>query len=149
MPIYEHRQLGKTILGIMGITVTIIGLLLAFVPDDRPPIPVIASILSVAALVAFLFGSLTVVVTDERVTASLGPGLIRKSFRIEEIRDARAVRNHWYYGWGLRLTPAGWMFNVSGFAAVEIELKNGRRFRIGTDEPEQLLAAIKQAAQFS
>jgi len=149
VPIYEHRQLGKTILGIIGISLTLIGLLLALVPDDRPLIPVIAPILAVAVLVAFLFGSLTVVVTEERVTASLGLGLIRKSFRIEEIRDARAVRNHWYYGWGIRLTPTGWMFNVSGFDAVEIELKNGRRFRIGTDEPEQLLAAIKQAARLN
>ncbi len=32
---------------------------------------------------------------------------------------------------------------------MEIELKNGRRFRIGTDEPEQLLAAIKQAARLN
>ncbi|RLE37762.1 hypothetical protein DRJ12_02365, partial [Candidatus Acetothermia bacterium] len=96
MPIYEHRQLGKTMLGIIGITLTLIGLLLVLVPDDRPLIPVIAPILAVAVLVAFLFGSLTVVVTDERVTASLGLGLIRKSFRIEEIRDVRAVRNHWY-----------------------------------------------------
>jgi hypothetical protein len=64
---------------------------------------------------------------------------------VQEIRDARAVRNRWFYGWGIRLTPHGWMFNVSGLDAVELDLPNGRRFRNGTDEPERLLAAIRQA----
>ncbi len=38
--------------------------------------------------------------------------------------------------------PWGWMFNVSGLDAVDIELKDGGRFRIGTDEPEELVRAI-------
>ena len=52
-------------------------------------------------------------------------------------------KNRWYNGWGIRLIPRGWIFNVSGFDAVEIQMKNGRRYRIGTDEPEALLAAIQ------
>jgi len=56
------------------------------------------------------------------------------------------VHNHWYYGRGIKLTPHGWLFNVSGFDAVEIQLKNGRKYRIGTDEPDALLAAIESAA---
>ena len=30
-----------------------------------------------------------------------------------------------------------------GFDAVEVGLNSGRRFRIGTDEPEALLAALE------
>ena len=48
-------------------------------------------------------------------------------------------------GWGIRLIPNGWLWNVSGLGAVELSLVNGQRFRIGTDEPEQLATAIQGA----
>jgi hypothetical protein len=38
-----------------------------------------------------------------------------------------------------------WIFNVSGFDAVEIIMRNGKIYRIGTDIPSGLEAAIKQA----
>ena len=37
-----------------------------------------------------------------------------------------------------------WIYNVSGFDAVEIIMKNGKIYRIGTDVPEELEAAIRQ-----
>jgi hypothetical protein len=37
------------------------------------------------------------------------------------------------------------IFNVSGLDAVEIKMKNGKIYRIGTDEPKQLERAILQA----
>jgi len=36
------------------------------------------------------------------------------------------------------------VYNVSGFDAVEIVLKNGRKDRIGTDAPQELAAAFKE-----
>jgi hypothetical protein len=38
-----------------------------------------------------------------------------------------------------------WIYNVSGFDAVEITLKNGNTYRIGTDEPKELEQAILQS----
>ncbi len=60
-----------------------------------------------------------------------------------DLQKATIVRNRWYYGWGVRLTARGWLYNVSGFDAVEILLKNGRTYRIGTDKPAKLLLAIE------
>jgi hypothetical protein len=37
-----------------------------------------------------------------------------------------------------------WVYNVSGFDAVEIQMRNGRIKRIGTDEPRKLEQAIQQ-----
>jgi hypothetical protein len=34
------------------------------------------------------------------------------------------------------------MYNVWGLDAVEVELSSGKVFRIGTNDPENLLAAI-------
>jgi hypothetical protein len=64
---------------------------------------------------------------------------------VSRITDARPVRNPWYYGLGIHYTSDGWVFNVAGLDAVEIVLENGRKIRIGTDEPERLAAAIHQA----
>jgi hypothetical protein len=60
-----------------------------------------------------------------------------------EIVGFRQVRNKWYYGWGVRGIPGGWMYNVWGLDAVELELASGKKFRIGTNEPEELVAALR------
>ncbi len=56
----------------------------------------------------------------------------------------KAVRNPWYYGWGIRLTPLGWLYNVSGLSAVDVVLEDGRHVQIGTDQPEALERALHQ-----
>jgi hypothetical protein len=92
-----------------------------------------------------LFDSLTVDITATRLIVSFGPGLIKKTFRLDDIMGASAVRNSWLYGWGIRLIPHGWMYNVSGLDAVELDLRDGKKFRIGTDEPDKLLSVILSA----
>lgn len=54
------------------------------------------------------------------------------------------MRNKWWYGWGIRLTPHGWLYNVSGLDAVELHLTGGRKVRLGTAEPAQLSRAINE-----
>ncbi|MBS1223341.1 MAG: hypothetical protein H6R24_19, partial [Proteobacteria bacterium] len=58
----------------------------------------------------------------------------------------RPVRNSWLYGWGIHRTPHGWLYNVSGWEAVEITLASGKRLRLGTDEPGQLTQVLRAAA---
>lgn len=142
--IYRHTQIGKLTLAILAAAMALIAALFLATPGEKP-LAVVAAVLASLLVAMLLFGSLTVEVTPSQVTVRFGPGLIRKTFKTADIRGARIVRNPWYYGWGIRLTPRGWMFNVSGFQAVEIDLGDGRRFRIGTDEPERLLAAIQRA----
>jgi hypothetical protein len=94
------------------------------------------------ALLTIAFGSLTVTVDDEALVFHFGPGVHRRRFLLREIVSARPVRNSPLYGWGIRLTPHGWLYNVSGLDAVELTLASGRRLRIGTDDPEGLLGAL-------
>ena len=74
-----------------------------------------------------------------------GPGLIHKRFKLNEIESCKVVKNHWYNGWGIRLIPHGILYNVSGFYAVEIKLRTGKQYRIGTDVPQELEVAIQKA----
>ncbi|PPT06959.1 hypothetical protein CKA32_002634 [Geitlerinema sp. FC II] len=138
--IYQHTQIGWAILAAFGaVAVLIVGLMLF-----RPSWILDIGVLVILVLLAVVFGTLTVQVGNGKVRCWFGPGWIRKEFELVAIDEVSVVRNRWFYGWGIRLTPEGWMFNVSGFDAVQLHLATGKRFRIGTDEPEKLEAAIRQ-----
>ncbi len=97
----------------------------------------------ILAIFAWLFSSLTVVIDAGQLILSFGPGLVKKNIELSEVAACQTVRNKWWYGWGIHLTPKGWLYNVSGLLAVEILFKNGKTLRVGTDQPEILSAAIK------
>jgi hypothetical protein len=107
---------------------------------------------AVTAIMAFIlfilasFATLTVSIDEKYLLIKFGYGIFRKSFLLNDVASVKAVKNHWYYGWGIRIWfwPYMWIYNISGFNAVEITLKNGKIYRIGTDEPEKLEQAISQ-----
>jgi hypothetical protein len=95
------------------------------------------------AVCLVLFAVLSVNVDSRDVSLRFGIGVIRKKFPVAGIETAGVVRNPWYYGWGIRKTPDGWLYNVSGLLAVELRMKSGEKYRIGTDDPSGLLNAIE------
>ena len=99
----------------------------------------------ILGIVLALFHSLTVRVSRSEIALSFGVGLIRKQFPIGDISSASIVQNRWYNGFGIRKIRGGWLYNVSGFDAIEIQLKNERKYRIGTNQPKELLAAVESA----
>ena len=145
MPSYRHTQRGTVLLAIYGTIAGGIAVFLALSGAPAPLIPGIAMIVLVAA--AALLSSLTVSVSREQISLRFGVGLIRRRFRIGDIRHVGIIRNRWWYGWGVRFTPHGWLYSVSGFDAVRIVLTNGRTYNVGTDEPTELLTAIQAAIE--
>ena len=139
---YEHTQPGYLLAGAVGAAgLLILGLMLVLGPNLVPAI-----VLCVLVAVLATMARLTVSVTPRDLRIRFGPvGLIRKQWPVAEIVSATSVTNPWYYGYGLRYTPRGALYNVSGRYAVEILLFSGKTFRIGTDEPETLCRAIEQA----
>ncbi len=142
---YKHTQVGYLVIVVMAAVMVLIGVALANAGIDWIAI----GVLVVIAIALVLFSSLTVVIREDELEARFGPGPIRKRFKLNEIESCQVVKNHWYYGWGIRLTPHGVLFNVSGFHAVEIKLRTGKKFRIGTDVPQELEEAIRQAIKVS
>src|SRR5256886_7235989 len=39
--------------------------------------------------------------------------VIRKRVPMAEIAGCEPIRIRWWYGWGIHLTPYGWLYNVS------------------------------------
>ncbi len=135
---YQHTQtgyvmivaLGTALLGIV-VTITISGFGW-----------IVFSVLILLGICLLLFKTLTVQIAGDVLEIRFGPGVIRKKLSLKEIESCRMVKNHWYYGWGIRRTPHGWLYNVSGLCAVELQMKDGKKYRIGTDEPEALAEVI-------
>ena len=138
---YRHTQVGWAVLAV------VVGLS-AFLAWDLQgrgvPMPWLP--LGIMAAVGLLFSTLTVDVDRERVQVAFGIGLVRKTVPLAGIAAFQPVRNPWIAGWGIRAIRGGMLWNVSGLDAVELALRDGRFFRIGTDEPEALARAIQAAA---
>jgi len=138
---YKHTQVGYFI------TITIVAAMVAIgiIMVNTGVNWIATTVLVVLAVVVVLFHSLTVVISGEELVVQFGLGVIRKRFKLNEIESCQAVRIPWYYGWGIRLTPQGMVFRVSGFHAVQIRLITGKEYLIGTDVPQELEEAIRQA----
>lgn len=102
--------------------------------------------LAVIAGLAWLFSSLTVEVADGRLSWRFGPRWLKKQVPLGDIAAALPVKTTWMEGWGIHYTQFGWLYNIAGFEAVAFELKNGKRFAVGTDEPTRLLSALQANA---
>jgi protein-S-isoprenylcysteine O-methyltransferase Ste14 len=138
---YRYTQIGKIIIAAVGITVGV-ALFLFWMDGALHPIAVVVIILLLFVLSQF--HSLTVEIKDNNLVCRFGHGLIRKRISLSDVNEVRLVRNPWYAGWGIRWIPGRyWLWNISGVRAVELVLKDGKRFRIGTDEPELLVKAIQ------
>ncbi len=93
-------------------------------------------------VLTFWFSRLVVTVAEGAVTAAFGLGKPHRVVQLSDVTEASVVRNHWIRGWGVRKVSRGWMYNVWGLDAVELELTSGKVFRIGTNEPDRLHTAI-------
>ena len=138
---YRHTQFGTII--VIGLLIpTIFIFIIPFFVGIQIPIFIIALFV---LLISFpIFATLTVTVNNGILICYFGIGMIKKTIKLSDIKECRVVRNPWYVGWGIRWAPGRYMlWNVSGFRAVELEFHNGKKFRIGSDEPEELLKSIQ------
>ena len=146
---YKHTQIGYLML-VVTLAVLVLFAWAQITASAEPPSADSGTNLLVTAIMAFIlfilvsFSSLQVRIDGEYLRIKFGYGIYQKKFSLGDIVSAKTVKNHWYYGWGIRgwLWPKMWIYNVSGFDAVEIKLKNGKTYRIGTDEPKKMEQAL-------
>jgi len=144
---YKHTQVGYLML---ALTLVVLVLFAQAQIQARAEPPSVDSgtnfaVTAIMTLILFTLASFCSLQVDEKyLQIKFGYGIYKKKFLISDLVSAKTVKNKWYYGWGIRgwLWPKMWIYNVSGFDAVEIKLKNGKTYRIGTDEPSKLKEAI-------
>ncbi|MAG78201.1 hypothetical protein CL616_02425 [archaeon] len=141
--LYKHTQKGNLIIFVI-IALIIYFSFIASITDYNT---IIIITITIVILILASFSTLTVSIDHEYLRIKFGYGIFKKKFKLKDISYAKAVKHHWYQGWGIRLWfwPPMTIYNVSGFDLIEIRMKKGRRIRIGTDEPKALEQALKQS----
>lgn len=122
-------------------------IIMLIVTGFNDPVPAIILIFVIITIIICLliFYKLTIDIDDEYVAFRLGIGLVKKKYALKDIAECRPVKNNLLYGIGIRLTPGGWLYNVSGLYAIELTFKNKKsKVRIGTDKPEELSQTINK-----
>lgn len=143
--VYKHTQIGYLIIYVSLAVVIYFGIILFMIDFE----PVVSFVVLFIMLILTSFMTLQVTIDKNYLRLKFGYGIYKNGFKLKEISSVRVVRNHWYNGWGIRVWfwPYMLIYNVSGFEAVEIKMKNGKIYRIGTDEPKKLNFALTQAIQ--
>jgi len=151
MTTYKHTQIGYLML---VVTLAVLALFVWLQITARAESPSVDSgtnfaLTVVMVLIVFILASfvtLTASIDENCLRIKFGYGIFYKKFIIKEIASAKIVKNQWYYGWGIRrwFWPKMWIYNISGFDAVEIIMSNGKIYRIGTDDPGGLEDAINR-----
>jgi hypothetical protein len=138
---YEHTQIGYTIIWIALCVAVFVAITGIFAQGGRGTFLIIEVILLICAVV---FCKLTIRIDDKILQWSFGIGIVRKQVLLAEIAACESIRIRWWYGWGIHLTPYGWLCNVSGLDAVAIRLRDERKFALGTDDPQAVVDAIER-----
>ncbi len=114
---------------------------------DSGPNLLVSAVMVLILFILSSFATLTTSIDEKCLRIKFGYGIFTKKFALNEIASAQTVKNRWYYGLGIKVWfwPKMWIYSVSGFDAVEIIMKNGKIYRIGTDVPEELERAIRVA----
>lgn len=103
------------------------------------------AVLASFVLLGVLFYRLKTEIAEDSIIISFGIGLIKKRIALSSITSAKVVRNHWMFGWGIRFIGKGWMWNIWGLNAVELNLKGKKSvFRIGSQRPQELCDFINK-----
>jgi CTP:phosphocholine cytidylyltransferase-like protein len=137
---YKHTQIGNLIIATLVVLILYFGFILNKAGFEQTILMIMVLVLSLLAS----FSTLNVSIDETNLRIKFGYGIFKKSFLLNEIVSAKSVKNHWYYGWGIRywFWPKMRIFNISGFDAVEIKMIDNKIYRIGTDEPKKLEQAI-------
>ena len=152
MATYKHTQIGYLML-VVTLAVLVFFVWVYTTASAEPPSVDSGTNFAVTAIMALIlfilasFVTLTASIDENYFRIKFAYGIFVRKFALSQITSVQAVKNHWYYGWGIRLWlwPKMWIYNISGFDAVEIIMRNGKIYRIGTDTPGELEVAIKQA----
>src|SRR3989344_686133 len=152
MTSYKHAQIGYLMLVVTLAVLVLFAWLYITARAEPSSVDSGTNFAFTATVVLILFilasfATLAVTLDENYLRLKFGYGIFQKKFLRGEIASVQIVKNRWYYGWGIRLWlwSKMWIYNVSGFDAIEIIMKSGRIYRIGTDEPRKLESAIKRA----
>lgn len=143
-PGYCHTQ--RAPLALLLVCVGLVFVAIGWATGQREVLAAAVSIGCVLAVVGLAFRHLTVRDEGDHLAIRFGPlPLFRRRIPYEEIRDVARDRSLIVEGWGIHCSPrGGWVWNLWGRDCIRVERHEGTPIRIGTDDPDGLLAFLQQ-----
>ncbi|MBQ4836137.1 MULTISPECIES: hypothetical protein [Pseudoalteromonas] len=139
---YQKTQLAWAIFGILAWLSTFVVMGFILLGEN---VGVIAfGIILVLVAIAFYGLTIKVDTTAQQLSWWFGPKVAKKTIRFEDIESVRAVTNSFRHGIGIRISHDGWVYSVSGFKAIEVNMVDGTKYRLGTSDQAGLLEALKE-----
>lgn len=144
---YCHTQIGYTSLALM-LALASGALLGIFVGEPALSTKIVLSMIAVPCILIsmFMYG-LTIRVDDEHLSWHFGLKSFRKQIKLADITGVEIVDNTNAFGYGMRFTERGTLYNVSGKRAVAVRLKTpwkkDKEILLGTDRPDELQLVLK------
>src|SRR5690606_922568 len=135
---YEKDQIGWFMIAIFLLILIHLTIAYYFQLGNKPlPTTAFATLVAFFMTTLLCFYKLKIRVDDAGIHVIYGVGLIRIKIAPTKVIQVKIVRNPWYFGWGIRFTNKGMLYNIQGSKAVEISYFNGKNktVRIGTDDP--------------
>ncbi len=97
------------------------------------------------AFLLVIVSTLKTEVDSKGLRISYFPMFVKKDLIWGEIYQATIIKYGFVGGWGVRFfTKYGTVYNVRGNKGLLVELKNGKRFLVGTQEERKLAEAVKR-----
>ncbi|WP_297798579.1 hypothetical protein [uncultured Eudoraea sp.] len=95
----------------------------------------------------FWFMQLKTRIDEREIRINFFP-FVHKNVKWNDIKSAKIVNYGFVGGWGIHLwTQYGTVYNIKGNKGLAIELKNGKKFLLGTQKENELSEVIKKASR--
>ena len=96
-----------------------------------------------AIIILFLVMRLKTEINEQGITMHFRP-FTKRQIAWQEIENAKVLDYGFVGGWGIRLwTNYGTVYNTKGSKGLALELKDGKKLLIGTQNPEKLEEVLK------
>jgi hypothetical protein len=146
---YHHRQFSRYAVGSFVVVCIVMGFsffLPAYPNIEAGMVMVFLGLAAFLALVHFFVVFMTVEVSPQQLSWHFGGGFWRNTIARDDIVSVTRVRLPWWYGLGIKYDRGTWVYLVAPGAGVEVSVKKGEVVRIGTDDPDGLMAALRRPA---
>ena len=144
---YKYTQVGvATILLILLAGVFTAYVVFAGLKSSPGPVQFVIGLLVVVLFFLTLasFYSFTIQIVAGELTFWFGFGVGKKSFAINEIRSIEIVKTPWYYFWGIKSIPGGWLYSIApGGEALELVFMDGKKIHLGTNRAAEIKKRIE------
>ncbi len=85
-----------------------------------------------------LFISLTVSIDNDALELWFGKCFFRKIIQVDQMKSCNIIDHPSISQWGIKRISDGWVYSVTGASIVEIIMKTGEKYLIGTYEPRDI-----------